>query len=155
MKPVLQSLLLADHVYSDQATGKKIIAGVFNRVQRMKAPPKPPEGEAPRPVPIPAGGLASTPFVYMAITELHGKCDFILELTDLAENVGMFKVGFTVDCKDPLQTVEVHFPIPALALPHAGVYSLGLLWKDELLGALRILAADMEPPPPPEERGAQ
>jgi hypothetical protein len=47
----------------------------------------------------------------------------------------------------PLQTVEVHFPIPALALPHAGVYSLGLLWQDELLGALRILAADMEPPP--------
>ena len=86
MKPVLQSLLLADHVYSDQATGKKIVAGVFNRVQRMKAPPKPPEGEVPRPVPIPAGGLASTPFVYMAITELRGKTDFILELTDLAEN---------------------------------------------------------------------
>ena len=95
MKPVLQSLLLADHVYSDQATGKKIIAGVFNRVQRMKPPPKPPEGEAPRPMPIPAGGLASTPFVYLALTELRGKSDFILELTDLAENIGLFKVGFT------------------------------------------------------------
>lgn len=146
MKPVLQSLLLADHVYSDQATGKKIIAGVFNRVQRMKPPARPLEGEAPKPVPIPPTGLASTPFVYLALTELHSKSDFVLELTDLAENIGLFKVGFTVDCHDPLQTVEVHFPIPALSLPHAGVYSLGLLWENELLGALRILAADMEPP---------
>ncbi len=149
MKPVLQSLLLADHVYSDQATGKKIIAGVFNRVQRMKPQPPPAEGEAPKPPPIPAGGLASTPFVYLALTELRGKSDFALELTDLAKNQSLFRVGFGIECHDPLQTVEVHFPIPPLHMPHSGVYSLGLLWENELLGALRIIAADVEPPANP------
>src|SRR5262245_6266933 len=33
-KPVLQSLILADHVYEDKLTGKRIIAGVFNRIIR-------------------------------------------------------------------------------------------------------------------------
>lgn len=33
-KPVLQSLILADHIYEDKLTGKRIIAGVFNRIIR-------------------------------------------------------------------------------------------------------------------------
>jgi len=46
-KPVLQSLILADHVYEDKLTGKRIIAGVFNRiirgvrVLRQMGPPMP------------------------------------------------------------------------------------------------------------------
>jgi hypothetical protein len=31
-KPVLQALVLAEHVYQDRATGKMIIAGTFNRL---------------------------------------------------------------------------------------------------------------------------
>ena len=39
-KPVLQALVLAEHVYQDKATGKMIIAGTFNRlfVHRRDAP---------------------------------------------------------------------------------------------------------------------
>ena len=54
-KPILQSLILADHVYEDKLTGKRIIAGVFNRIIRgvrvLKevAPPAP----APSPTPPP------------------------------------------------------------------------------------------------------
>lgn len=46
-KPVLQALVLADHVYQDKITGKKIIAGTFNRVcfSRMRRP-APPAAEA-------------------------------------------------------------------------------------------------------------
>jgi hypothetical protein len=33
-KPILQSLILADHVYEDKLTGKRIIAGIFNRIIR-------------------------------------------------------------------------------------------------------------------------
>ena len=31
-KPVLQALVLADHVYQDKTTGKMVIAGTFNRL---------------------------------------------------------------------------------------------------------------------------
>jgi hypothetical protein len=55
-KPVLQSLILADHVYEDKLTGKRIIAGVFNRIIRgvkvikQMGPPMPaPMPQAPAP----------------------------------------------------------------------------------------------------------
>jgi hypothetical protein len=55
-KPVLQSLILADHVYEDKLTGKRIIAGVFNRIIRgvkvikQMGPPMPaPLPQAPAP----------------------------------------------------------------------------------------------------------
>src|SRR5262245_56044427 len=53
-KPVLQSLILADHVYEDKLTGKRIIAGVFNRIIRgvrvikQMGPPTPPAAPAPQ-----------------------------------------------------------------------------------------------------------
>ena len=55
--PILQSLLLADHVYRDQATGKHIICGVFSTIYFTKNPPtdKPAESGA-NPT---TGGIAS------------------------------------------------------------------------------------------------
>ena len=49
--PILQSLLLADHVYRDQTTGKHIICGVFSTIYFT---PNPPPGAAPS-----GGGSAS------------------------------------------------------------------------------------------------
>ncbi len=58
-KPVLQALVLADHIYQDKITGKKIIAGTFNRVcfTRIKRPLEQPGveselGESPSPSPF-------------------------------------------------------------------------------------------------------
>ena len=44
-KPLVQALLLANHVYQDKETGKKAIAGTFNSlsISKSKAPPKEPE----------------------------------------------------------------------------------------------------------------
>jgi hypothetical protein len=44
-KPILQALVLAEHIYQDAGTGKKIIAGTFNRVFFGRT--KPPQPEAP------------------------------------------------------------------------------------------------------------
>ncbi|HTU25814.1 MAG TPA: hypothetical protein VMF30_10470 [Pirellulales bacterium] len=38
MKPVLQALLVADHVYCDAVTGKKIVVGIFHSVRFKPAP---------------------------------------------------------------------------------------------------------------------
>ncbi len=46
--PILQALLLADFVYVDQATGKKVIAGVFDSLLVMSEPPQEPETEFPQ-----------------------------------------------------------------------------------------------------------
>ncbi len=57
-KPVLQSLILADHVYEDKLTGKRIIAGVFNRIIRGVKVIK--QMGPPMPAPLPP---APAPFV--------------------------------------------------------------------------------------------
>ena len=54
--PILQSLLLADHVYRDQSTGKHIICGVFSTIFFT---PNPPPNPPPQPGSHPAVGGAS------------------------------------------------------------------------------------------------
>lgn len=60
-KPVLQALILADHVYQDRETGKRIIAGTFNQIFFSKpgqAPGQmsgPPPAQAPGQAPLFSG----------------------------------------------------------------------------------------------------
>lgn len=51
--PILQSLLLADHVYRDQMTGKHIICGVFSTIYFTPNPPSPSPAAAPHSAPTP------------------------------------------------------------------------------------------------------
>jgi hypothetical protein len=83
-KPVLQALVLADHVYQDKITGKKIIAGTFNRVCFTRMRPRPPAAElepgeasvsiagagfspAPAPPPLPPAAPSESPFAEGAL----------------------------------------------------------------------------------------
>lgn len=70
--PVLQSLLLADHIYRDQATGKHVICGIFSTIfftpnPTLANPPQPtpipsPPSDGPRPGEgVPAGGNGPGP----------------------------------------------------------------------------------------------
>lgn len=58
--PILQSLLLADHVYRDQMTGKHIICGVFSTIYFTPNPPIRPPSNEPHPMPdSPGNGNSS------------------------------------------------------------------------------------------------
>uniref|UniRef100_A0A7C2K0A0 Uncharacterized protein n=1 Tax=Schlesneria paludicola TaxID=360056 RepID=A0A7C2K0A0_9PLAN len=155
--PVLQALLVADHVYRDAGTGKHVICGVFSALQyipkgaRPKQPP--PEGG-----PVPATHLirAGSPYVYLSLTEVHGQQTFELRYVDLRDNSVLFSSNFGVKSQDPLQTVEVVLPLPVLPAPHPGFYALELLCEETLLGSHRVritpdpgFATDAPPEPPP------
>jgi hypothetical protein len=147
-KPVLQSLILADHVYEDKLTGKRIIAGVFNRIIRGRKPlrPAPPESGAPpgqRLLEIPPTGLQSgSPFAYLSLTEVRGQQTFVLQFTNLNDNSVLFRSELRVECPNPLYTVELTVPLPPIAPPQPGVYALELLHHQEILGSLRIVVED-------------
>ena len=138
VKPVLQALLLADHVYQDKDTGKKIVAGIFNRMLRGKTEQeieKLPSGEKVKHV---LRGQAGSPYAFISLTEIRGLLPFELRYVDLSDNRVCLRTTFTVDCKDPLATVELSLAMPRLPTPHEGVYALELLCNDEPLGSLRI-----------------
>lgn len=152
--PLLQSLLVADHVYLDQRTGKAIICGVFHVIychepqkQEEKAEiAAAPEDESTRGRRELARRVkVGSPYAYVAITDLKGARQFELRFVDLADQDVLFSFGFTMESNDPLAVREVVVQLPELRLSSInGVYALELLCEDEWLGSHRIQAKSVE-----------
>ncbi|HEV7221401.1 MAG TPA: hypothetical protein VGN42_01800 [Pirellulales bacterium] len=142
MKPVLQALLLADRVFEDGATGKKIIAGTFNTLAigdpRLSAEPSAPAGEEAGPVKIKGGMDPGSPYAYFSITEVCEPIDVVLRYVDLEDDSILLQTTIHIECADPLVTVEGVAALPRLPTPHIGIYALELLHNEELLGCHRV-----------------
>ncbi len=144
MKPVLQALLLADRIYRD-TTGKHIIAGTFNKMLFVKrgAEPKTVEIDGEEKQLIPGGMQAGSPSVYISLTDVRGKIQCILRYVNLKQNKALFQTQFSIECADPLKTVEVVLPLPMLP-QMAGVHALELLCDDEPIGSHRIIVEELK-----------
>ena len=176
--PILQSLLLADHVYRDQATGKHIICGVFSTIffTPNAQPDVPPAGndpvhggnssggdpvtghtpgsglsgvgrdfdgqQPPRSQPIQQLMQAGSPYVYFSLTELTERKTFEVRYVDLHDNRSLFQAEVSIECDDPLKTIEVSLPLPRLPLValEERAYALEVLCDGQLLGSHRVLA---------------
>lgn len=144
LKPVLQALVLADHVYEDKATGKKIIAGTFNTLlirRRQRA-------DAARPV-MPAVQQAGSPYCYISLTDAAGEIPLSLRYVDLSNEQVLFEVKIQVKSDDRLATLELIAPLPTLPTPHEGTYTLELHCGDEPLGSLRVQVREIRAPGAP------
>jgi len=177
--PVLQALLVADHIYQDQSTGKFVICGIFGTIyflppesqsQGDDAPSNPVRDESgngsgsggsagagpndpgpgsgagsaqpPQQQQMPLNRLlrAGSPSAYVSLTEIHGQRSFELRYVDLNENHVLFTFEFKVECRNPLETIQLTLPLPVLPVPHEGAFALELVCEGELLGSHRVLA---------------
>ena len=144
MKPILQALLLADRIYEDKATNKKIVAGIFHQMFYVS------QGEVQKVIdsqgilPVPAAGFQSgSPFGYLNLTEIRGEQKFTLRYVDLKENTVVFQLEFTINSPDPLQIIDLGIPLPPLPANKPGVFALELLWNDgEPLGSCRVIVTE-------------
>jgi hypothetical protein len=158
--PVLQALLVADQIYQDQATGKFVICGIFGTIffiphENEGSPVEPTQNEnggangggqgpagqpfAQQQMPLNRFLRAGSPSAYVSLTEINGQRSFELRYVDLNQNNVLFTFEFKVDCRNPLETVQLTLPLPVLPVPHEGVFALELLCEGELLGSHRIL----------------
>lgn len=145
IKPVLQALVLAERVYEDKLTGKKIIAGTFNALGYGTTKSEEVETADGRKARRVAGGTnAGSPWVYINLTEIHGKIPFTLQYVDLKHHAVLLSMGFAVECSSPLVNAEVIIPLPVLPTPHPGTYALELLSEEYPLGALRVEAKSLD-----------
>lgn len=145
--PILQSLLLADHVYQDKSTSKFVICGVFSRVYFNFVQPAQKEKttEEGRLELIPPGAsyqLIGSPFAYINLIELHAVQGMELRFVDLADNAVSMRIKFMIGAPDPLSAVEVAIPLPPLHVTHPGSYALELLCDEVLLGMHRVIALE-------------
>jgi hypothetical protein len=163
-KPVLNALVLADHVYRDVATGKFIICGTIGRFN-LRPPPAPDAIASPEPEkaaeaqeprlrqlkPHEISVVGST-FAYFSLTEVRGKIPLELRYVDLNDNSVVFLFKFEVQCHDPLADLEGAFILPPLLAPHMGTFALELLCSDEALGSRRIIVAPESQDKPEETK---
>ncbi len=145
VKPLLQALLLADHVYTDATTGKKIVAGIFHTIYLRHDAPEPitkedgttDEGKVT--IRVPAAGLqAGSPFCYASVTEVRGEQTFKLRFVDLDDDSVLLECEFPVTSSNPLEIHEQVIPLPMLQITRPGSYAMELLWNDEQIGSHRV-----------------
>ena len=188
-KPVLQAMVLADHVYQDSTTGKFIIAGTFTRLwcsrkpllgQPVPPPAQPPAGggagtapaagvaqggggsagvtapapgaaapEAPKQTTfqsaselVRAVSSAGSPYLYFALTGMHGNIPLKVCFVDLSNSNNLFEIAFGVTSADPVAVSEYVIPMPRLPITGPGTFSLDLLYNDELIGSWRLFVAE-------------
>lgn len=146
MKPILQSLLLADRIYEDKLTGKKIIAGIFHNLKFIRKEDFEKEiercgGNVPL---MPAGFQTGSPFAYVSMTEIRGEEPFTLRYVDLQTDEILMQFEFKIKVPDPLRIVDLVLPLPTLPTHKAGVFALELLWCDEPLGSYRLIVEEQK-----------
>ena len=145
MKPVLQALVVADRVYEDKITGKKIIAGTFNRVlfgRKSHFEVNAPDGEQ-RTVIV--GGLdGGSPSAYLSLTDFSSRIELTLQFVSLSKNQTIFGTTIVVESDDRLKTVEIVAPLPRLPITEPGTFAIEVLCEGELIGSHRIVAEEVQ-----------
>jgi len=129
VKPVLQSLVLADHVYVDALTGKKVIAGTFSALRSPQFP----------------RAFGRVTHAYISLTEVEaGRVPLELRYVDLSNDQILLRCDLEVPSPGPLETVDFVAEIPPFPMPHPGTYAFELLWNSDIVGSLRITVTQQE-----------
>lgn len=145
VKPVLQALLLADHIYQDRFTGKHVIAGIFSTIwfKADGAKPRTEEVGGEERTMIPGGMQVGSPYAYISLTNFEGTESLTLRYVDLADDMPLFEGNLDVTSDGRLKTVEIVAPLPTLPATKAGTFALELVWKDNPLGTYRVLVQEV------------
>jgi hypothetical protein len=123
--PVLQALVLADHIYEDKRTGKKVIVGTFNRIWAKEFP----------------SVLGRSTFAYLCLTDVDGTAELQLRYTDLTDHSVLTEsTRAPISARDRLSSSEIIIEVPPLPMPHEGAYAFEAYVDDRLIGSLRITA---------------
>jgi len=138
IKPVLQALLVADHVYQDKLTGKHVVCGVFGVMFRHVATPSDGTVDLSSDNRIKSGFNSGSPFAFLSLIDVHGEQKFSLRYVRLRDDAVSFNIKFKVNSPDRLNPCQTAIALPPLPVVD-GVYALELIWNDvEPLGSYRI-----------------
>ncbi|MCG8409243.1 MAG: hypothetical protein MI923_28910 [Phycisphaerales bacterium] len=123
--PILQAFVLADHIYTDAATGKRIVAGTFGHISANEFPAQHPPSAA-----------------FVMLTEFVGSAPLQLRFVRLRDNFVIMQSGeINIECDDPLVVLDMAIAIPAIPLEEPGLYCFECYVDGNLIGSVRLTAA--------------
>ena len=150
MKPVLQALVLAERIYTDGMTQKKVICGTFNGLIIGKIPLPTmvlPDGTTKQML---LGGTdMGCPAAYISVTDIVDGTELSFQFVNQSKNKVLFRAGVRLEVKDRLATVEIVTPLPPMSavIKEPGIYSFDVLCDGEILGSHRLIVKDIETQP--------
>lgn len=126
--PVLQALVLADHIYTDQS-GKRIICGTFSKIWSQTIP-----------------GVFSRPtWAFILLTDVVGSVALQLRYVHLKDNrILMQSPAIKVESTDPLVPLDIAMQVPPFPLPEEGFYSLECYANETMIGSVRLQVATVQ-----------
>lgn len=126
--PVLQAIILADEVYIDRETGKKVICGTFNKLWSPKFPAE--------------RGRSTKAFI--CLTNCHTQPTVKLRYVDLNDDNVLMEtpdIRLRGEVGQPLKSHELIVEVPGFPMPHPGFYAFEVYCNSQLLGSIRIEVA--------------
>src|SRR5262249_199869 len=148
MRPVLQAILLAERIYQD-ITGKKVIAGTFNRLflHRDQVGPKEVPGDTTKQL-IHGTDIGSV-YIYVSLTDLVPEVEGSLKIVNVSKHETVLEIPpLKINWPDRLATVELVLPLPPVSfyIKEPGTYTIDLVWQDELIGSHRVTVEEVNQP---------
>lgn len=123
-EPVCTALLFADRIIVEN-NGKKGIIGTFSKIYAPTFP------------------VQTAPWgIYAAITNVVGKHDFALALTNIDTNQNILLIPGEMQSMNPEEVIELTFNTAGVGFPIPGKYSLSITVGGELLSSI-ILSAEV------------
>lgn len=120
--PVLQALVLADHIYTDES-GKRIICGTFSQIWCGQFPTK----------------FDRPTWAYILLARVIGRPVLQLRFVRFKDNrILMQSPKMTVAASNPLVPLDIAIEIPQLPLPSPGAYGVECVMDDALIGCVRL-----------------
>src|SRR3972149_5881459 len=121
--PVLQALVLADHIYTDHPSGKRVICGTFSKIFSLGFP----------------AVTSFSAFVFILLVDVVGEVVLQLRFVSLDDNqILLESKPIRIESKDPLTPLDVVVQIPPFPLPKAGIYSFECWTDDSMIGSVRL-----------------
>jgi hypothetical protein len=125
--PVLQALLLADRIYTEER-GKRIICGTFTQVFSSVFPV----------------ATSFAPMAFVLLADVVGEIALQLRFVSLKDNeILMESSPVRVQNADPLKLLDIAVQVPPFPLPHEGIYAFECWADGTMLGSVRIQATQV------------
>lgn len=124
MRPVLQALVLADHIYQDKHSGKLVIAGTFTQLWAGEFPKR----------------FNRETFAYVCLTGFDRSIKLVIRFVDLSTNEVLMEMAepILVKSNDRLASHQVVAQVPPFPMPHPGVFAFEVVCDGEMLGSIRL-----------------
>jgi hypothetical protein len=121
----LRALLLADHIYRDEGSGKHVIAGTFHQLNLSAFP----------------ATFGRSVGVFISFCGVAGKAAVDVAFLEAASGETLMRTGsMEILCDDPRRPVDLAVEVPPLPLPRPGQYIFRLTVNGNVLGEAALFA---------------